>query len=209
MKNWTILAALLLVTGGLAAVASASDEAAEAPAATAAIGQPAPAFTLTDETGTEHSLEQYRGRIVVLEWTNPECPFVVRHYNERTMHDLIGEHVGDDLVWLSIDSSHHRNAEMATADKARFEMTPPVLLDTDGTVGRAYGARTTPHMYIIDAEGVLRYMGGFDDDARGRQDRADRTQYTRDAIVAMRAGNMPDPSSTTPYGCTVKYEGVQ
>lgn len=204
MKPFALLASALLVVAALSASAAA-----DTPAATAAIGQPAPAFSLPDETGTTHTLEQYRGRIVVLEWTNPECPFVVRHYNERTMHNLINDFVGDQVVWLSIDSSHHRNAEMAAADKARFEMTPPVLLDTDGTVGRAYGARTTPHMYVIDAEGVLRYMGAIDDDARGRQSAEERTHYVRNALTAMRAGNQPDPSSTTPYGCSVKYEGVQ
>lgn len=205
MKKLTLALSLLaLVAAGGWAVASE-----DTPASTAAIGSAAPAFSLQDSEGNTHSLEQYRGRIVVLEWTNPECPFVVRHYNERTMQTMAAAMGEQDVVWLSINSSHFINADKANEERAQFGTTYPTLLDASGTVGRAYGARTTPHMYVIDAEGVLRYMGAIDDDPRGNKEAGERVNYVQQAVDALRAGEAPPTTSTQAYGCTVKYEGVR
>lgn len=200
-----LLNAALVVAGAGAWIATSGPCGNEAVAqtATAAVGQPAPAFTLVDEAGATHSLSDYAGKIVVLEWTNPQCPFVVRHYNANTMETL-HQTYGDDIVFFSVNSSHFNTAADSQAWKAAESLTWPTLLDTDGNVGRAYGARTTPHMYIIDPQGVLAYAGAIDSDPRGNQ--ADATNYVSAAITALTAGNRPDPSSTEPYGCTVKYE---
>jgi len=204
MKNWTLAGALALAAGtaGLLTGLPCANEAV-AQEAQAVVGEPAPAFTLQDETGATHSLEQYRGKIVVLEWTNPQCPFVVRHYNAGTMAGL-AETAGDDMVYLAVNSSHFNTPEDSAAWRAQHGLSYPTLQDAPGDTGRAYGARTTPHMYVIDAEGVLAYAGAIDDDARGSAESP--TNHVAAAVAALRAGERPDPSSTQPYGCTVKYE---
>lgn len=186
---------------GAALVAGASTAAI---AQDAVVGQPAPDFTLVDEAGETHTLSDYRGSTVVLEWTNPGCPFVVRHYDADTMETLAADH--PDVIWLAINSSHFNTAEDSATWKAEHGFAYPTLLDTDGTVGHQYGARTTPHMYVIDAEGTLAYAGAIDDDPRGRND--EDTNYVALAIEALEAGEAPATSSTEPYGCSVKYEGV-
>ncbi len=186
---------------GFAFVAATTSTAA---AQEAVVGQPAPDFTLVDEAGQSHTLSDYRGSTVVLEWTNPGCPFVVRHYEADTMETLAGEH--GDVVWLAVNSSHFNTAEDSAAWKSEQGLSYPTLLDTDGTVGHLYGARTTPHMFVIDAAGTLAYAGAIDDDPRGRND--EDTNYVAAAIDALAAGEAPAVSSTDPYGCSVKYEGV-
>jgi peroxiredoxin len=170
----------------------------------AAIGSPAPPFALPDTTGTVHQLSDYAGRVVVLEWTNPGCPFIVRHYEAGTVPALDARYDDSQVVVLSIDSSHFQTAEGAAAWKAERGFAHSVLLDTDGSVGRAYGARTTPHMFVIDAAGVLQYMGAIDDDPRGSLET--RTPHVQHAVDALLAGQPVPVSTTQPYGCTVKYE---
>lgn len=190
------------------ATPSPSGEAAPSPAApeVATLGQPAPDFTLTDQDGTEHRLSQYRGKIVVLEWTNPGCPYVQRHYDAGTMTGLDRE-LPDDVVWLAIDSSNFVTAESTREWRARHSIAYPILLDAPGEVGRRYAARTTPHMFVIDRDGVLRYAGAIDDDPRGRSEAP--TNHVRATVRALLAGEAPPLSTSDPYGCTVKYEGVQ
>ena len=178
-------------------------QAANAQDASAVVGQPAPAFTLQDETGATHTLSDYAGRVVVLEWTNPECPYVVRHYTADTMETLSSE-LGDGVVWLAVNSSHFNTADDSAAWKGAEGFAYPTLLDTDGSVGRLYGARTTPHMYVIDAAGTLAYAGAIDDNPRGTNDAP--TNYVGAAVTALLAGDSPAVSSTEPYGCSVKYE---
>ena len=178
-------------------------QAAEEAPARATVGQPAPDFTLTDQAGTQHSLAQYRGKIVVLEWINPDCPYVQRHYQAQTMKRLVDEFPDDRVVWLAIDSSHTVQPEGSEEWRAEHGLTYPILQDPQGNVGRTYEARTTPHMYVIDAQGTLRYAGAIDDDPRDRND--EDTNYVRDAVTALLAGNEPPVTSTQPYGCTVKY----
>lgn len=173
-------------------------------AETAEVGKPAPAFTLKDEAGKEHSLAQYKGKLVVLEWTNPECPFVQRHYKADTMEKTLQGFDSKKVVWLTVDSSAHRTAEMAAAFKKEEGFTRPLLVDSGGEVGKAYGAKTTPHMYVIDEQGVLRYAGAIDDDPRGKSEKP--TNHVKAAVDALLSGK-PVPNATTqPYGCSVKYK---
>ena len=176
----------------------------EAGAQAAAVGQPAPSFTLTDQAGEEHTLADLRGKIVVLEWINPQCPFVQRHYAAGTMTGLDGELPDDEVTWLAIDSSNFVQAADAEAWRSEHDIAYPILLDADGTVGHRYGARTTPHMFVIDAEGVLRYSGAVDDDPRGREEAP--TNYVSRTVQALREGRAVETSQTEPYGCSVKYQ---
>ena len=171
---------------------------------TATLGQAAPDFTLTDQAGTEHSLRDYRGKIVVLEWINPDCPYVQRHYRAQTMRNLVDAFDGEQVAWLAIDSSHFVTPEASESWRAEHGLPYPILQDASGDTGRAYQARTTPNMYVIDAQGVLRYTGAIDDDPRGRNDSP--RNYVREVVDALVNGTEPPLTQTEPYGCTVKYE---
>ncbi|MFT4936829.1 MAG: peroxiredoxin, partial [Pseudoalteromonas distincta] len=134
-----------------------------------AIGKPAPAFSAADSTGKARSLSEFRGKTVVLEWTNDGCPYVQKHYNAGAMQGLQKRAAGDGVVWLSIISSApgkqgYKTAAQANAWKTESGAAPSaILLDPKGEVGRAYGAKTTPHMYVVNPAGTLVYMGGIDD----------------------------------------------
>ena len=180
--------------------------------AAATVGQPAPAFTLTDTKGTTHSLADFAGKTVVLEWFNHECPFVKKHYGAGNMQKQQNAATGSGVVWLVVNSSAagkqgHVNAEQANAILAEWKATPTAfLLDHDGTVGRAYGAKTTPHMYVIDGEGVLRYNGAIDSNPSA--DPADipgATQFVEAALGDLAANRPVARGTTQPYGCSVKY----
>jgi len=173
-------------------------------ASAAEVGQSAPDFTLRDETGASHALHQYRGKVVVLEWTNPECPFVQRHYADKTMQKTLAAFAGKPVVWLVIDSSHFNTPEKSTAWKQQQGFLPPVLQDESGTVGHAYGAKTTPHMFVVDAQGTLRYAGAVDDDPHGRNPSA--VNYVRQAVDAVLSGQTVPVTTSAPYGCSVKYK---
>lgn len=171
---------------------------------TAVVGEAAPAFSLQDESGATHTLAQYEGQVVVLEWTNPECPYVVRHYDADTMENLAASYGGQEVVWLAVNSSHFNTAEDSTTWKTAEGFGYATLLDVDGSVGHAYGARTTPHMFVVAADGSLAYAGAVDDNPRGTNDEV--TNYVGGAVSALLAGETPSPSSTEPYGCSVKYD---
>lgn len=176
-------------------------------AADAKVGSAAPDFTLRDQAGTDHSLSAYRGRVVVLEWINPNCPFSRRHAEEGTMTRLAK--ANSEAVWLAINSTAqgHKDflaPEQHAAFNGKHGITYPILYDTDGKVGRAYDARTTPHMIVVDEQGRIVYDGAIDDDAYGRKEQ--RTNYVAAALEAHAAGRAPDPAATQPYGCSVKYE---
>ena len=177
------------------------------------IGQPAPDFSVVDTAGQTHSLSDFAGQTVVLEWTNHDCPFVVKHYGPGNMQDqqrmAREEH---DAVWLTVISSKPGSQGHVSPEKAdeltstRNAHPTAVLLDESGDMGRAYDARVTPHMYIIDEDGILRYMGGIDSNPSANPDDIPgATQYVVAALTAMANGHDIDPAVTRPYGCTVKY----
>ncbi|WP_127347224.1 redoxin domain-containing protein [Pseudidiomarina mangrovi] len=180
--------------------------------ATPEIGQPAPAFTVIDSKGVTHSLSDFAGKTVVLEWTNHDCPFVRKHYETDNMQSLQREMTGQGVVWLSVISSapgtqgfvSSAQADQLTAD--RNAAPTAVLLDSDGVMGRAYDARVTPHMYVIDSNGVLRYAGGIDSLPTAKhEDVAKADPYFATAARAVLAGETVERSISRPYGCTVKY----
>jgi peroxiredoxin len=170
----------------------------------AAVGRPAPDFTAVDESGAKYELSQYRGKAVVLEWTNPDCPFVARHYSADTMEKLATTLDASEVVWLAVNSTHYNTPEDTKAWKTEQGFGYPTLQDPDGTLGHAYGARTTPHLFVIDAHGVLRYAGAIDDDPSGKSPAP--TSYVGNAVATLLASGTPDPSETKPYGCSVKYK---
>ena len=182
---------------------------AAAPAcAKSAVGEDAPAFALPDLAGKTHNLADYAGKVVVLEWINPNCPFSARHAREKTMSELAQRH--GRVVWLAINStsaSHPNYLEPAEhlAWNRENGIDYAVLYDPKGTVGQAYGAKTTPHMYIVDEQGKIAYNGAIDDDPSGRKAKPQRMNYVDLGLTAEEAGGQPDPAATKPYGCSVKY----
>jgi hypothetical protein len=181
-------------------------------AADAKIGAPAPAFTLTDIDGTPRSLAEFDGKTVVLEWTNHECPFVVKHYDGKNLPQQQAAATGDDVVWLVVNSSAPgKQGHVSPPQAARIQLDwnasqTAYLFDTDGTVGRAYGAKTTPHMYIIDADGVLRYNGAIDSiPSANITDIEKAEQYVEIALAELGDGQPVSRPLTQPYGCSVKY----
>ncbi|MFW6218284.1 MAG: thioredoxin family protein [Verrucomicrobiota bacterium] len=175
-------------------------------------GSKAPGFTLTDTTGAEHSLSDFEGKFVVLEWTNHQCPFVVKHYSQGHMQALQKEMTEDGVVWLQVISSvpgKQGYLEPEAAEALREEndhASTAMLLDTTGEVGKAYDARTTPHMYLIDPEGTLVYQGAIDSIKSAQvSDIEKATNYVVAAYESVKAGEPVENPTTTPYGCNVKY----
>ena len=175
-------------------------------------GSAAPEFTVNDATGKAVKLADFRGRHVVLEWTNPECPFVRKHYDSRNMQALQKEFGAKDVVWLSINSTRRGHTEFKSGDDMARWMsaqggTPSaVLIDDTSDVGRAYAARTTPHMFVVDPQGRLVYAGAIDDKRSANPaDAKSAHNYVRAALTESLAGRPVSRASTTPYGCSVKY----
>jgi peroxiredoxin len=182
-----------------------------AAAAAAVVGEPAPAFTLNDLSGKPVSLADFKGRTVVLEWHNFGCPFVQKHYRSGNMQALQKKY-GTEVAWLSVNSTNEGSADyMAAARIAaelqRFGAAPArYLMDSPGAVGRAYGAKTTPHMYVIDPAGRLVYNGAIDDKrSTDVQDVKIAHNFVAAALDELKAGKPVSTPSTTPYGCSVKY----
>lgn len=180
--------------------------------ATATVGQPAPAFTATDASGKTVSLADFKGKTVVLEWVNPGCPFVQKHYGAANMQGTQKEAAAKGVVWLAINSTaadagdYLPPAEMAKWMQQQKAAATATLMDADGKVGRAYGARTTPHMYIVDPAGKLVYAGGIDDKATANPADIPRaTNYVKAALNESLAGKPVSQASTRPYGCSIKY----
>ena len=176
------------------------------------IGEPAPGFTGIDTSGKSHALSDFRGKPVVLEWTNHDCPYVRKHYSSGNMQRQQQTATGQGVVWLSIISSApgkqgHVTPAQADALTAERNAAPSaVILDEKGEIGRLYEAKTTPHMYIIDADGKLAYMGGIDSIASTNPaDIGKATQYVPAALAQVMNGEPVASSVTRPYGCSVKY----
>jgi len=191
----TITLMTMLAFAGTAAAGSGVD-----------VGDKAPQFMLADTVGNEVSLADFADRVVVLEWTNPDCPFVKRHYDEGTMATLEAAYDDKGVVWLTINSTNYMDAAANAAFAKAEKITWPILVDQDGTVGHVYGAATTPHMFVIDATGVVVYEGAIDDDPRGSNDSGDRTNYVAQALDEVIAGQAVTTPETKPYGCSVKYK---
>ena len=175
-------------------------------------GQPAPDFTLTDTKGATHTLSQHKGQYVVLEWLNHDCPFVKKHYNSGNMQALQKEYTGKGIVWISINSSAEGKEGYSTPDiadaltKEKNAAPTAVLLDKDGNVGKQYGAQTTPHMYVINPEGILIYQGAIDSKASADpNDIPSSTNYVKAALDQSMGGQQVAEASTKSYGCSVKY----
>ncbi len=186
--------------------------AAALPALAAAPGAAAPDFTVADTAGKPVKLADYRGKFVVLEWTNPECPFVRKHYGSQNMQGLQKEWGAKDVVWLTINSTNASHSEYKTPDemaswmRAQGAAPKATLIDGTSATARAYGAKNTPHMFVIDPAGKLVYDGAIDD--KRSTDPADvkiAHNYVRAALTEATAGKPVTTASTTPYGCTMKY----
>jgi len=181
-------------------------------AAEAKVGKPAPDFTLTDVEGKTHQLGDYRGKTVVLEWVNPECPFVVKHYRSGNMQGLQNAATKDGAVWLTINSGRpgaqgdfEPQKVQNWAEQVNAAFTS-YLRDSSGKVGRVYGAKTTPHMFVINPEGVLVYDGAIDSIAStGDRDIPRAENYVEKALAAVKSGGVLNKPTTQPYGCSVKY----
>lgn len=177
----------------------------------AKIGDPAPAFTLTDTDGKTVKLADFKGKIVVLEWFNPGCPYIHKHHDPEignmTFNKLYSEYNSKDVVFLAINSSakgmEGNGKDVNAKAKGDYKMEYPILLDEDGTVGRAYGARTTPHVFIIATDGTLAYNGAIDNSTDPKK--AGDKNYAKVALDELLAGKKVSTSETKPYGCGVKY----
>jgi peroxiredoxin len=209
LLNVSILALGLVAGAGLLAInAQPASAHAYAAADAAKVGDAAPAFTLKDTDGKEVKLSDYKGKIVVLEWFNPECPFVKKHHvTFDTMTKLAKDYKDKNVVWLAINSNAEGKQGSAATDNAKaktdYKMDYPVLLDTKGETGKAYGAKTTPHMFVIDKEGKLVYAGAIDNDSS--VSKLGEKNYVKNAIDEISAGKKVTDATTTSYGCAVKY----
>jgi peroxiredoxin len=177
------------------------------------VGSSAPDFSLTDAKGGTHSLSQYKGKYVVLEWFNPECPFVKKHYGSGNMQKLQQEYTGKGIVWLTIDSNAPGTEGNMTPEQANKIMASwkthqtALLLDPESTVARSYGAKNTPDMIVINPEGKIVYEGAIDSKATPNPaDIPNSTNYVKVALDESLAGRAVTTSSTRPYGCSVKYK---
>ena len=176
------------------------------------VGKPAPAFALPDTHGQQHTLAQYSGKWVVLEWLNYDCPYVKKHYSSGNIPGQQQKWRDKGVVWLAIVSSapgtqgYFEPEQMNARTASDGSKATAVLLDPQGTVGHAYDARTTPHMFVIDPQGVVRYMGGIDDIASARvEDLANAKQLVDQALTELFAGKPVSVPTSRPYGCSVKY----
>jgi len=204
----TVVALVALVAGMVAILGSAANAAPQ-------IGQLAPDFSAQDSKGDSLRLSQYRGKTVVLEWTNADCPYTRKHYSSGNMQGVQELARQRGIVWLSIVSSApgkqgYVNGPAADALTASRHAVPTaVLLDPSGTVAHLYQAKTTPHMFVIDKNGELQYMGGIDSIATADVDDIARAEpYLKEAMLAVDDGKKPPHSVTKPYGCSIKYAGA-
>jgi len=181
--------------------------------ADAEIGKTAPAFTLKDTQGKSHSLADYKGKTVVLEWLNFDCPFVKKHYGSGNMQKLQADATGKGTIWLSIVSSakgkegYFEPKAMEARQKKEKGKQTAILYDSDGKVGKAFGAKNTPHMFVVDKDGNVAYRGAIDDqDSADAEDVATAKNYVSAAVEDLRANRKVATADTKPYGCGVKYQ---
>ncbi|HYO08606.1 MAG TPA: redoxin family protein [Tepidisphaeraceae bacterium] len=167
-------------------------------------GEQAPSFSLQDQDGKSVNLADLAGKVVVLEWFNNECPFVVRHHEEKkTMAETSAKWKDKDVVWLAVNTTNGKTNADNKAVAGKWSIAYPILNDSTGEVGKAYGAKTTPHMFVIDKTGKIAYAGGIDDDPKG--DKADRVNLVDKALTELTSGSSVTQPMSKPYGCSVKY----
>jgi peroxiredoxin len=178
----------------------------------ASAGQAAPDFTVTDSNGKAVRLSDYKGKFVVLEWTNPDCPFVQKHYNSANMPTLQKEWAARDVVWLSVNSTNRSSFEYKTGAQmnswiqSHGAAPTAALIDGDSATGQKYAAKTTPHMFVVDPKGQIVYAGAIDDKRSSRpEDVKTANNYVRLALGEAMSGKPVSTPNTTPYGCSVKY----
>jgi AhpC/TSA family len=207
----TVLAAGLFGASAIALDVALAPTIAD-PAAQARIGEPAPAFSLADSNGKTVSLADFKGKTVVLEWTNHDCPYVRKHYGGNNMQLLQKKWTAQGVMWLTVISSAPGTEGYVTGEEAnkltlaRDAAPNHVLLDAKGGVGRAYGAQTTPHMYVIKGDGTLAYMGGIDDKPTTRlEDLKTAKNFVDAALTELAQGKPVSRTTARPYGCSVKY----
>jgi peroxiredoxin len=198
-----------LLLSAIACLASTALFAADSPP----VGSTAPDFSVTDSKGKTQSLSQYKGKYVVLEWFNPDCPFVKKHYGSGNMQKLQEEFAGKGVVWLSVDSSAPGKEGNLSPEQAEKKMTEwktkstAFLIDADGKTGQAYGAKNTPHMFIINPDGKIIYEGAIDSKASANPaDIPGSTNYVKAALDEALTGKTVTTPSSRPYGCSVKYK---
>ena len=198
-----------LLLSAITCLASTALFAADSPA----VGSAAPDFSVSDSKGKTQSVSQYKGKYVVLEWFNPECPFVKKHYGSGNMQKLQEEFTGKGVVWLSVDSAAPGKQGNLTPEQAEKKMSEwkthstAFLLDQDGKAGKTYGAKNTPHMFIINPDGKVIYEGAIDSKASPNPDDiASSTNYVKVALDESLAGKKVSNPNTRPYGCSVKYK---
>lgn len=184
-------------------------------AQSAVVGQPAPAFTARDTSGKTVNLSDFKGKHVVLEWVNPGCPYVQKHYDAKNMQATQQAATAKGVVWLSVNTTAAEHgdylppAQMAAWMKSQGAAATATLMDEDGKLGRAYGARTTPHMYVIDGAGKLVYAGAIDNKPSSRaSDIPGATNHVNVALAESMAGKPVSTASTRAYGCTIKYSNA-
>ena len=205
MKSKILTFAAVVAVLGFAPFASNAE-------AAPVVGEPAPGFTATDTNGVEHNLSDFRGKNVVLEWSNHDCPFVLKHYEPGNMQKLQAAATENDVVWLTIVSSAEGKQGHVSAEEANKIMdevgakSTARILDPTGEIGKLYGAKTTPHMFVIDKEGTLVYAGAIDSDSSFKQSSIEgATNYVTEALASLEKGEEIKVASTKPYGCSVKY----
>jgi len=191
MKKSLITLSGLVLTGALAF-------------ADAEVGKAAPDFTVTDVNGKAHKLSDYKGKIVVVESYNLDCPYVANHYNTGAMQELQGNVTAKDVVWLTVNSSYG-DAAKAKKEVADKKIKSTVVYDPAGKIGKAYGFKTTPHMVVIGKDGKVAYNGAIDDKAETEGDPRSAKNYVKDAVAKLQAGEPVAVAKTKPYGCGVKY----
>ena len=201
MKSTPFLASCTVLAAALAACSPAVR-------AEAVVGKAAPAFSLVDLDGKSHRLAELRGKVVVLEWMNPNCPFSRRHSDAKTMTTTAAKH--PEAVWLAINSTAKGHSEFVEPEAYKSFLQKhgigyTVLYDSSGEVGHAYGADTTPDMFVVDEQGTLIYAGAIDDDPSGRKSAAERVNYVDAALSQHAAGQQIANPTTRSYGCSVKY----
>ncbi len=205
MRNIWKSATVAVAAVGLLGAVLVNSFANAAGATAAAVGATAPAFALQDENGKTVNLSDYAGKIVVLEWTNPECPFVKRHYKEKTMSTLAEQYKAKDVAWLAINSTGGSVNATNKAWVGQNSLSFPILNDSTGAVGHAYGAKSTPHMFVINKGGKLAYAGAIDNDNDGSMAPSARTNYVKNALDELIAGTAVVNPETKSYGCGVHY----